>query len=145
MPLPRLPLHVGIALGASCAAYAGSLVAVTALESSRREVAALEVQPLADAGGRTRAANDRLDATLAAAAARYDAAAAQYQLLTEAADRSGASLAALADELRPLRRALRTVRVPSLPARSAVGSVSLSAPAAVPPAAHATTGGSGKP
>jgi hypothetical protein len=145
MSVPRVPLHVGIALGATCAAYAGSLVAVTALESSRRETAALEVQPLADAAAQTRDANDRLDATLAEAAARYEATAGRYEALNAAADRSGAAIAALAHELKPLRKGLRTIRVPSLPARSTVGSVSLSAPAAVPPAAHATTGGSGKP
>ncbi|HEU4671308.1 MAG TPA: hypothetical protein VFS32_00235 [Candidatus Limnocylindrales bacterium] len=143
--LGRVPIHLGVALGATCAAYAGSLVAVTALETGRQDAARVEVAPLADAAARTRDANDRLEAALAAVADRYARAAGDYDGVGTAADRSGASIAALADELRPLRRGLRTVRIPTLPARSAPGPVSLAAPVAAPPAAHATTGGSGKP
>jgi hypothetical protein len=141
----RLPVHVAVTVCASCAAYAGSLALVTALEAGRQEATTIAAEPIADVAARTQAANDGLAAQLAATSVRYEAAAAAYRALEPADAASAAALAALRARLSSLSRDLGAITLPALPPRSALTAVSVSGPAAVPAAAHATTGGSGKP
>jgi len=135
----RVPPHVGVLIGASTAAYAATLAAVTGLQATseaeliaQRAPAVAEVQGL-DAG------NQALDDALALAGRRYDG-------LSQAYAVAGDRLTALETALANLAASVH-----------AIDGVSRSLPASVPlpkvtrvtvrsaPATSGTTGASGAP
>ena len=135
----RVPAHVGVLLGASTAAYAVTLAAVTGLQASTEAQQAAERGP-AIAGVHALGAQDQaLSDTLAAAGQRYDELARDYSLAGGRLTSLEAALADLATSVQAIdgvSRALpASVPLPKV-ARVTVGSA---------PATSATTGASGAP
>lgn len=144
-PGHRLPVHVIVGFGATCAAYAGALLLVTALEGGRQQATRESLAPLDGATAALAARNDALADSLQRTSAAYDETVRAYEALGPLADQSTERLHALAGQLKALHRSLTTVAVPAVPRGGALGQVATIGSVSVPPVSHATTGGSGKP
>jgi hypothetical protein len=135
----RVPAHVGVLLGASTAAYAVTLAAITGLQATSEAELAAERAPAVAGVQNLGARNQDLGNALAAAGQRYDSLAREYAA-------AGGQLSSLEAALADLASSVQ-----------AIDGVSRSLPASVPlpkvtrvtvsgaPATSSTTGASGVP
>lgn len=134
----RLPAHVGVLLGASTAAYAVTLAAVTGLQATSEADLAAERAPavagVQDLGARNQTVSD----ALTAAGQRYDKLARDYAVAGGRLTNLEAALADLATNVQAIDGVSRT-----LPASVPLPKVTRVSVAA--PATSATTGASGAP
>jgi hypothetical protein len=137
----RRPYHVGVAIGISTCVYTLSLAAVTGIQVNRDRELIADRKPVQDAISLLSHHHDEMDARLAEASDRYRKAIRSYRGVAGGLDELHDGLDRLGKQLSELEGdAVRIPRVtlPGVPR-------SLPAPAAVPPATHATTGASGRP
>lgn len=137
----RARYHLGVLLGLSAAAYAGTLAAVTAEQAGSEARVAAAREPLLDAAARARAGNDRLQQHL-------DAISSRYQRGLDGYDRLVAGLGGLDGDLSALATIVADIQgvAKDLPARVSLPAVTRTVRTVVkpaPPATHGTTGASG--
>lgn len=139
--LLTMPARAGMLLGASAAIYAVTLAGVAGLQAGSDADVVARHQPYLDALATTRAANDRLAATVATADSQAQALGGFYARTGESVTAYEARLDALARlvaEVQGSAAALPTrISLPTVSVRSSVGSTA--------PATSAMTGASGAP
>lgn len=136
----RRPIHLPIIAAASASLYAGTLVAVTAAEADRVAAVGRAHAPVAAAYQVLREQNDRLEAAVGDAVARYERASAGYRGTVEATVELGDRLEDLARRVGGLRGSVAAFHVPGRVVLPPAGHVASPRPR---PATHATTGASG--
>jgi hypothetical protein len=140
MAAPRSRIHLPIIAAASASLYAGTLLVVTTAEADRLTAIAEQHQPLQDAASSLAERNDRLEAVMGSVLERYERAADDYRVASDAAADLGERLSLLARGVAGLQGTVAQVRIPARQPLPAPGQVS--APRPRPPV-HATTGASG--
>jgi len=135
----RRPLHLAVMLGASTALYAGSMAGVALLQSDADRVLTERQAPAEDAVARLHGGNDRLEASIAAAAYAYARAASRYEALDPGLTETEASLSDLASRVEIISGAAR-----ALPARISLPPITRVVRTTVTrPKTSASTGASG--
>jgi hypothetical protein len=137
--VPRIPAHIGVLLGASTAAYAVTLAAVTGLQASSEAQQIAERAPAIAGVLDLGAKNEALGGTLAAAGQRYDELSRSYAAAGGQLADLGTALADLAASVQSIDGVSR-----SLPATIPLPKVNRVVVGAAP-ATSSTTGASGVP
>jgi hypothetical protein len=140
MTSQRRPVHLAVLVGLSATAYAGSLAAVTTLQSATDASITAQREPIRAAADAIAAGHDDLEAAVLDAARRYGLVGDQYGALLPEFTQLETSLDALATTTAKVSnsaRALPTrVSLPKVVAAPRITRVSA-------PTSHATTGASG--
>jgi hypothetical protein len=135
----RRPIHLAVLVGLSASAYAGSLGAVSVLQSAADSSLIAQRAPVRAAADAVAASHSDLEATVAEAVRRYGLVSERYAALVPEFSNVETSLDALAKNTAKVSNSAQALpsRV-SLPKVSAPRIVRVAAPAT-----HATTGASG--